>query len=139
MEYSENAGDNQEIFDTWEFYKNRLRRILPLHYLGIVAGLIFGYLTQHGFNASAKIGSILSMFAVTTWVLPYVNFNPNIPSWTISTLFFWYWCFPLLLPKIQRLSDKEIAYGIVKNFWLEIGLALLVYIGFGSISESYVR
>ena len=47
------AGDDKEWdteekqeFDYWKFYKNRCIRILPLHYLGLIAGLIcwtFGY------------------------------------------------------------------------------------------------
>ena len=77
------------------------------------------------------MGFALSLFAINTWVLPYLNFGPNVPSWTICTLFFWYWCFPFILPRLQRLNDRKIAYGIVKYFWLQIGLAVLVAIGFG--------
>ena len=82
VEYSENAGENREMFDTWKFYKKRLIRILPLHYLGIVAGLIEWRLGQYSVNAGIKdmaIGSILSMFAVNTWVLPYENVKPPTP------------------------------------------------------------
>ena len=84
--------------------------------------------------ASAKEmwnGSGLSIFAINTWVLPYTNFNPNGPAWTISALFFWYWCFPFILPRMQRLTDSQIARGIVKYFWLSVGLGLLVYFGLG--------
>ena len=78
------------------------------------------------------IGSGLSLFAINTWLLPYNNFGPNGPSWTICTLFFWYWCFPFILPRLQRLRDVEIAHGIVKYFWLNIGIAILLLIGLGS-------
>ena len=79
------------------------------------------------------VGFGLSLFAINTWLLPYDNSGPNGPSWTICTLFFWYWCFPFLLPRLQRLSDRKIAYSIVKYFWLQIGLAVLVGIGCGII------
>ena len=80
VEYSESAGENRKIFDTWEFYKNRLIRILPVHYLGIAAGLMQWSLRQYDFTEDVAIGSIISMFAVSTWVLPYHSFQPNGPS-----------------------------------------------------------
>ena len=78
-----------------------------------------------------KVCISLSFFAINTWVLPYQNFSPNESSWTISTLFFWYWCFPFILPRLQRLTDREIARGIVKYFWLSVGIGLLVLFGCG--------
>lgn len=75
-------------------------------------------------------GSLLSLLCISTWVLPYLNFEPNFPSWTISTIFFWYWGFPLILPRMQSLTDKQLAYGIVRYFWLQVGVALVVVIGF---------
>ena len=77
-------------------------------------------------------GAALSVFAINTWVLPYQNFSPNESSWTISTLFFWYWCFPFILPRLQRLTDRQLGRRIVKYFWLSVGLGLLVLIGCGA-------
>ena len=79
-------------------------------------------------------GSILSIFAINTWLFPYVNLGANGSSWTICTLFFWYWCFPFILPRLQRLTDKELAHGIVKYFWLSVGLAFLLNIGLGGFT-----
>ena len=84
------------------------------------------------------IGLILSIFTANTWVLPYENFGPNGLSWTICTLFFWYWMYPFILPRFQRLTDKQIASGIVRNHWLQIFLAYLVITGFGRFSGSDV-
>jgi peptidoglycan/LPS O-acetylase OafA/YrhL len=80
------------------------------------------------------IGGLLSIFAINTWLLPYVNFGPNGSSWTICTLSFWYWCFPFILPRMQRWTDKELAHGIVKTFWLSVALSLMVYVGFGEVN-----
>ena len=79
-------------------------------------------------------GAALSIFAVNTWLLPYKNFGPNFTSWTICTIFFWYWCFPFLLPRFQRLTDKQLASGIIKYFWLSVGLALLLRVGIGGFT-----
>ena len=43
----ENPAGGKKIFDSWEFYKKRFIRILPLHYLANIAGLImyqYGYI-----------------------------------------------------------------------------------------------
>ena len=43
---SENPAEGRKIFDSWSFYKKRLIRILPLHYLGHIMVIIvqtFGY------------------------------------------------------------------------------------------------
>ena len=40
INYLETCGDDQSIFDSVEFYKKRLIRIIPLHYLGILAACI---------------------------------------------------------------------------------------------------
>ena len=76
-------------------------------------------------------GVVISIFLLNTWLLPYENYNPNWPAWTISTLSFWYWCFPFILPRLQRLTNKELAKGIVKYFWLSVGINYLLFIGLG--------
>ena len=40
MNCLETCGDDQNVFDSLEFYKKRLIRIIPLHYLGILTGSI---------------------------------------------------------------------------------------------------
>ena len=49
-------------------------------------------------------------------------------AWTISTLLLWYMVFPCVLPKLQRLTNSEISHGIVKQFWISVGMvALSIY------------
>ena len=81
------------------------------------------------FDNNIWIGTSFSVFNINTWALPFKHFGPNDTSWTISTLFFWYWCFPLILPKVQRLTDKQLAHGIVRYFWLNIAVSILVVAG----------
>ena len=84
------------------------------------------------------IGSLLSIFGVTTWVLPYENFAPNEPSWIVSTIWFWYLLFPYILPRIQRWSDEQLSRSNIEYFWLQIMLAVLIMIGFGGFAGSCV-
>ena len=76
-------------------------------------------------------GTFISVFGVNTWLLPYENYNPNGPAWTISTLSFWYWCYPLIFPRLQRLTNNELAQGMVKYFWLGVGINILLFLGLG--------
>ena len=60
-------------------------------------------------------------------------------AWTISTLLLWYLVFPWVLPKLQRLTNKEISHEIVKQFWISIGMVVIsiYYIRRVSSHESY--
>ena len=82
---------------------------------------------------------VLSMLCVITWLFPFRSFRRNdasfvyplhdpVINWTLATLCFWYWCFPFILPRIQQLTDKQLADKIVKLFWLQVGLFLVVII-----------
>ena len=77
------------------------------------------------------IGSILSIFAINAWVLPYKNFEPNEVAWTVSTLFLWYWCFPFILPRLQRLSNIQLAENIVRCYWISVCIGILLHIALG--------
>ena len=77
-------------------------------------------------NDNLWAGVVLSIFAINSWLLPYLNWEPNQPAWTISTLCFWYWVFPMIFPRLQRLKNKDLADGIVKYFWMTVGINVLV-------------
>ena len=91
---NDSTGD---IFDSMDFYLHRLARILPVYYTCFIIGAILIPL-GHSYFAPDNLwfnagGSILSLFLVQTWVMVF-GFGPNGPSWTVSTLFFFYLIFP---------------------------------------------
>ena len=92
-----------------DFYFNRFARILPVYYICFIIGAIlipFGhsYFAPDNlwFNAG---GSILSLFLVQTWVIIF-GLGPNGPSWTVSTLFFFY----LVFPRFDLIKVTQINY-----------------------------
>ena len=85
------------------------------------------------------IGSILSIFAINAWVLPYKNFEPNEVAWTVSTLFLWYWCFPFILPRLQRLSNIQLAENIVRCYWISVGVGILLHIALGGFRNPFEK
>ena len=94
---------NQETFDSTDFHLSRFARILPVYYFCIIVGAIlipFG----HSFSRPGDLwfnvgGSVLSLFLLQTWVLVF-GFGPNGPSWTVSTLFFFYLVYPRYIRSI---------------------------------------
>ena len=92
-------GDVQIEFDSWNFYKNRFTRILPVYYATFLFSLPLIFLGHNFFispyNYGATIGgSILAIVLQQTVLMSEFGFGPDGPSWTVSTLFFFYWFYP---------------------------------------------
>lgn len=68
----------------------------------------------------------------------YLNWEPNQPAWTISTLSFWYWVFPMIFPRLQRFKNKDLADGIVNCFWMTVGINVLVSLLLGLFAPSTI-
>ena len=55
-------------------------------------------------NRELAFNFILQLLMLHAWNPLYLTFNP--PLWSISTLFFFYLCFPLLAPRLMRLRPR---------------------------------
>ncbi len=55
-------------------------------------------------NRELTLNFALQLFMLHAWNPYYLTFNP--PLWSISTLFFFYLCFPLLAPRLMRQRHK---------------------------------
>jgi len=42
------------------------------------------------------------------------------PSWFVATMWFYYWCFPSLLPKLQRYTIDDMNGWIIKHYWIQL-------------------
>lgn len=91
------------LFDSRGFYYGRLARIYPVYlvtYLFAIMLIPLGYnrghisdFSQPGTLRSNVWGTISALYGVQTWILNF-GFGPYGPSWTVSTLFFFYLVFP---------------------------------------------
>merc|ERR1712241_15662 len=73
----------------------------------------------------------LTLFASTTWLgLPIVL---NGPSWFVSTIWFFYWIFPSLLPRLQRLSTEDKQWWIRSCFGIQIAVAVILHFSWALI------
>jgi peptidoglycan/LPS O-acetylase OafA/YrhL len=86
--------------DGWDFYRRRAARTLPLYWLANLMCVPLVYLSGNYLDPHyAPLAYVAATFNVSTWFMQPVLLNG--PSWFVSTLWFYYWCFPALLPRLQ--------------------------------------
>ena len=59
--------------------------------------------------SGSVINGLLTVFGLNSWFLPFadVGMPANGVCWTITTMSFFYWTFPWLLPPMQRLTPGK--------------------------------
>lgn len=67
-------------------------------------------------NGELLLNLLLQLFMLQAWNPYYLSFNP--PLWSVSTLFFFYLCFPLLAPRLMGLRHKGWALAAVVLLYL---------------------
>ena len=73
----------------------------------------------------------LTLTATTTWFGIVLVING--PSWFVSTMTFFYWIFPSLLPRLQRYSKSAKQISIHIHFWLNIIIGVGLFFIFYSV------
>lgn len=105
-----------ERTDILPFIKSRFARIWPAH----MAALILACIILHEYVqlSGNKYYFILCSTMVHSWI-PLESFSMkfNQPSWSISTEFFFYLCFPILI------------YRFTKNWYLKLSATFLMVLG----------
>lgn len=81
------------------FIKRRLIRIYPAHFVGLLLCLFVSVPQWKVF--------ILDLLMLESYVPPYANQWYGAAAWSISTEFFFYFLFPLLLPLFLKKSQKR--------------------------------
>ena len=95
---SYNSENND--FDDKEFLFGRVTRILPVYYFTLLFAIPLIPLGHSYFPPSDYYpvfgGTFAAFFLIQTWILifEFVPSTPNGPSWTVSTLSFFYLLFP---------------------------------------------
>merc|ERR1712226_32197 len=115
--------DQQEasIFDTPKFLFNRLSRILPVFYICFIMAIVLTP-TGHGnqrpdMDMGTIIANVESVFLVNVWLLGF--FTANGPSWTVSTLFFFYLIYPISLVMAQVWALANLACYFLRKGYRE--------------------
>ena len=94
---SKSNSEENVPFNTLDYYFGRMTRILPVYYFCYFFALPLVPLGHTFFGPTdifhSLVGSILALFLIQSWLLVF-GFGPVGPSWTLSTLFFFYLFFP---------------------------------------------
>jgi peptidoglycan/LPS O-acetylase OafA/YrhL len=77
------------------------------------------------------LGIPLSYLLLQTWIPKYAYFG-NTPAWTISTLAAHWVFYPWIQPRLNRMHDKKILWGLALVPLLAMIPALVALSGFGS-------
>eukprot|EP01084_Bolivina_argentea_P151398 264246_1 len=116
-------------FDGKHYYQRRIARTLPLFYLTNLMCIPLCF-SGHGW-ADTDISnlitvSIYTLFAVNTWFgVPKVL---NGPSWFVSTIWFFYWVFPSLIPKLQIIDNVKKQKWVYYYFWIQLIVGCVLFI-----------
>lgn len=114
-------GEGEEVFDSARYYYNRISRIVPVYWFTLIIMLPLIPLGHSGETPGSQnsiVGTILSFLGLQTWVLAF-GFGPNGPSWTISTLAFFYVLFPSAIVIASRQTNLRLYQWISVCFWLQ--------------------
>lgn len=86
------AYGNKDVIDFKIFIKNRLARIYPLYFLGIILSIFFSVI-RLDLNMNDLF---LNLFVLQNWVSG-TFYAINYPAWSICAEFFFYCSFPFFI------------------------------------------
>ena len=124
------SDEAENKFNARNFYLRRIARTVPLYYL---SNLIVEPLVFFGYSSLVSPGimnyiSILTTLTITgSWFGPFIL---NLPSWFVSTIWFFYWIFPSLIPKLQKYSVSKMKSWIIYHYIIQIITGAAIFIGF---------
>ena len=126
------SPQDEAHFNAKHFWRRRIARTLPLFYLTSIMciPLVYaGRISAYFWGVPAMY--VMNLFVVHTW-FGFPAFL-NGPAWFVSTMWFFYWIFPSLLPKLQRRSILKKQKWITWLSWIQfIGGGMWMSIFFAS-------
>ena len=126
-----------------KYFYNRLIRVIPVYYICTCEAIpptLYGY---GNFNPRSQFsmvsGFVQSFIPTSTWTLFLIGIPLDGPGWTIATLYFFWICFPWLLKHYQIKSDEELLNSIVRCYWIQLFIIVILYpvfliFGLGSLA-----
>jgi peptidoglycan/LPS O-acetylase OafA/YrhL len=88
--------------DTIRFFRARIARVYPAHVFALAVPFVLALTPQFSLPDLAKLWST-NLLMIHAWIpQSYYFFSLNPPAWSVSTEFFFYLMFPLLIPNITR-------------------------------------
>ncbi|MBS1955565.1 MAG: acyltransferase [Cyanobacteria bacterium SZAS-4] len=140
--YESLFAEGIRLRDFWRFQKFRFARIYPTYLLALCLDTPVLLLLRRAPMDDAGhypwdygVSWIVNAIGVQSWipVFPYVLFW-NIPSWSISTEFFFYLCFPFICGFMAR-TIKDLTHAIALSVFV---VALTIGVSMWVVNEIYI-
>ncbi|MCX2523724.1 acyltransferase family protein [Larsenimonas rhizosphaerae] len=80
-------------------------------------------------GGEATLNVVLNLLLLHAWNPLYLTFNP--PSWSISTLFFFYLVFPFVAPRLMRVRRSWRALAVTMGIYLIPPLLVIAFTDYG--------
>jgi len=127
-------------FNQSSFLRKRVARLAPMYYISNFLCLVMMLiaLPPDGQNDDPPMDNItltififvLSSLGVTSWI----SIQPsNFTAWAISTMAFFYMCFPSLMPRLQRLNSSTSARAFAMRMYCTQFCLCLATMLFGAL------
>lgn len=107
--------------EAWDFMFKRCARLGPMYYL---TNLVSVFLLPMSTQLAAVLYSCGQIVATSLFMTSWIagGSPPNGATWTVSTLMFFYMCFPALAPRLQRVHPSRLRCYGVGMFFLQAAL-----------------
>merc|ERR1719295_884943 len=124
--------EDKSRFDGKNFYQRRCARTIPLFWLTNLLAIPL-FLLNNTFGWGTLVSIILTPFTANTWIIYPLVLNG--PSWFVSTIWFYYWIFPSLLPRLQRYTVQQKQKWLIGHFVIQLLIPIVFIVGGNMISE----
>ena len=112
------------------FVQRRLYKILPIYYFSLVLAFPLIFLGHNYFHPKMNHftfwSCLLSLLGVQSWVVKY-GFGPVGPSWTLSTLWFFYLNYQWIQRRLEKKSNGYLQNTIITCHFTQLVLGTLLY------------
>lgn len=122
-----NYSNKKSVVGTWETLKRKAKKIYPLHIVTFVASLpLCLYIFSEVNYFKTGINLLLNLLMVNSWIPKMeVYYSFNFVAWYLTLVFFFIIIAPILIKRLQSLSNKKliiIAAIIIMGQFLWAGL-----------------
>eukprot|EP01043_Picozoa_sp_COSAG02_P026806 COSAG02_NODE_1555_length_11948_cov_28.444932_4_plen_515_part_00 len=136
------SGGQPQQMNKGKFWRNRFARLFPV-YIATNAPMLPVVLAGGGVgiggggmgSVGSVVNGLLTLLGANSWFLPIVDVGmpANGVCWTITTMSFFYWTFPWLLPRMQRMTASARNAWIIWSYWIQLATYFGMYIIYTSI------
>eukprot|EP00428_Durinskia_dybowskii_P066009 CAMPEP_0170365814 /NCGR_PEP_ID=MMETSP0117_2-20130122/6098_1 /TAXON_ID=400756 /ORGANISM="Durinskia baltica, Strain CSIRO CS-38" /LENGTH=479 /DNA_ID=CAMNT_0010620387 /DNA_START=2244 /DNA_END=3684 /DNA_ORIENTATION=+ len=120
-------------FPGYSFLVKRFARLGPTYYIATLLGIPLWFMI-HTKTDTLILNNVLSFLLLTSWIGLYPI---NYPLWTISTMSFFYICYPCLIVRLQKIDTiADLRNLALRMYYIQFAVAVLFMLFFLVVLDS---